>query len=143
MESNESLKKLMSDNCLISWWDGKEAKNWSAFYDMVSESLSLPEYFGRNTDALFDCLSDLSWISAQNILIVIEHFEDLLSDELSGNPELLTDLVLLLSDVIQEQDRNAGFTSYPINPKSIYFCIISSKEAEDILRKHKIPFSII
>ncbi|WP_343241836.1 MULTISPECIES: barstar family protein [unclassified Streptomyces] len=34
------------------------------FMDRCARSLSLPEYFGRNWDALADCLTDLSWCPA-------------------------------------------------------------------------------
>ena len=31
-----------------------------AVYDYLSEELQLPSYFGRNLDALHDCLTDIS-----------------------------------------------------------------------------------
>ena len=31
-----------------------------AVYDFLAEELSLPDYFGRNLDALYDCLTDIS-----------------------------------------------------------------------------------
>lgn len=36
----------------------------SEFMDRCARSLRLPEYFGRNWDALADCLTDLSWCPA-------------------------------------------------------------------------------
>ncbi|MBU7599753.1 barstar family protein [Streptomyces sp. P38-E01] len=33
----------------------------SAFFDRCATGLDLPEWFGRNWDALADCLTDLSW----------------------------------------------------------------------------------
>ena len=31
-----------------------------ALYDAIEEAFSFPAYFGRNLDALFDCLTDIS-----------------------------------------------------------------------------------
>jgi RNAse (barnase) inhibitor barstar len=35
----------------------------------LAQRLSFPEYFGSNWDALIDCLSDLSWWSAPELVI--------------------------------------------------------------------------
>ncbi len=40
--------------------DGKDMTSLDAAYDVISRELSLPEYFGRNLDALYDCLTELS-----------------------------------------------------------------------------------
>ncbi|MDJ0346896.1 barstar family protein [Streptomyces sp. H10-C2] len=37
-----------------------------AFMDRCVLSLHLPDYFGRNWDALADCLTDLSWCPAES-----------------------------------------------------------------------------
>ena len=34
------------------------------------QALELPSYFGRNWDALWDLLTDLSWLAARRIIIV-------------------------------------------------------------------------
>lgn len=39
-------------------------------FDEFSISARFPEYFGRNWDALFDCMVDLSWINLRKIAIV-------------------------------------------------------------------------
>jgi RNAse (barnase) inhibitor barstar len=141
--SIESLNKLNTDNCYIAWWDGLEATEWNGFYDMVSESLFLPEYFGRNLDALFDCLSDLTWLEAQNVLIVLEHFEYMLSNEIPEKPEVLSDLILLLSEVIDHHRQKQEFMSQNSKQKSIQICILSSSKAETILKNNQIPFQFI
>ena len=39
--------------------DGAVIETREQLHDMLSEQLALPEYYGRNLDALFDCLTDL------------------------------------------------------------------------------------
>ncbi|WP_179816449.1 barstar family protein [Allostreptomyces psammosilenae] len=43
--------------------------------------LRFPSYFGRNWDALRDCLRDLSWIPARHYLVVVRDSHRLLSAE--------------------------------------------------------------
>ena len=38
---------------------GDLISGWDPLYDQLSRNLNLPEWFGRNLDALFDCLTDL------------------------------------------------------------------------------------
>ena len=61
--------------------DGRKARTLRSFYTQISKSLSFPDYFGRNLDALFDCLSDLSHLSAQRIELHLAHSEAFLSKE--------------------------------------------------------------
>lgn len=38
--------------------------------DAIAVALSFPDYFGRNLDALYDCLTDLSWLpGGEHVLI--------------------------------------------------------------------------
>lgn len=39
--------------------DGLEIESLEAVHDRFAQDLSLPEWYGRNLDALFDCLTDL------------------------------------------------------------------------------------
>lgn len=38
--------------------------------EAIAAALSFPDYFGRNLDALYDCLTDLSWLpGGEHVLI--------------------------------------------------------------------------
>jgi RNAse (barnase) inhibitor barstar len=78
--------------CLI---DGTRCRDFESTYDALASELQLPEYFGRNLDALEECLRDLSWISCSWIVIHIDNAQDLLADEETPQESLLT----LLLDV--------------------------------------------
>lgn len=37
--------------------DGKDINSRDDFHDVIKKALNLPEYYGRNLDALWDCLT--------------------------------------------------------------------------------------
>jgi RNAse (barnase) inhibitor barstar len=41
------------------------------FLTRVAEALEFPDWFGRNWDAFFDCLADLSWLPANGHVLVL------------------------------------------------------------------------
>jgi RNAse (barnase) inhibitor barstar len=46
------------------------------FLDAVADTLDFPDYFGSNWDALYDCLTDLSWLEADDYFLVFRHLEN-------------------------------------------------------------------
>ena len=42
-----------------------------AFFARVAEALEFPDWFGRNWDAFFDCLADLSWLPTGGHVLVL------------------------------------------------------------------------
>ena len=61
--------------------DGKNMKTYPSLYDEISEKLNFPDYFGRNLDALNDCMSDLSWIKGESMVICIQNGDMVLESE--------------------------------------------------------------
>ena len=57
------------------------AADKDALMTSFAESLELPRWFGRNWDALEDCLSDLSWSQASGHVLLIEGADALAADE--------------------------------------------------------------
>lgn len=39
--------------------DGREMPDQAAFHDLAARKLGFPEWYGRNLDALYDCLCDI------------------------------------------------------------------------------------
>lgn len=71
---------------------GIDTKN--ALLDALATELAFPTYFGHNWDALFDCLRDLGWIDAKNIVLVHSELPKLTNSELSVYLQVLKDSVL-------------------------------------------------
>ena len=57
--------------------------------DRVSKALQFPDYFGRNWDALTDCLADLSWIESRGHVLLFEDAQALAASERSALTEVL------------------------------------------------------
>ncbi|MDT8914591.1 barstar family protein [Amycolatopsis sp. PS_44_ISF1] len=50
--------------------DGGRTPDKAGALDAIAEAMSFPSYFGRNLDALYDLLTDLSWLPAgEHVLI--------------------------------------------------------------------------
>ena len=51
-------------------------------FDVLSEALHLPDYFGRNWNALDEVLGDLSWLAPPRIVVVHADLPDLPAEQL-------------------------------------------------------------
>jgi len=50
------------------------------FLARVAEALEFPDWFGRNWDAFFDCLTDLSWLPAGGHVLVLLNTNEMRRD---------------------------------------------------------------
>jgi RNAse (barnase) inhibitor barstar len=71
----------------------KNAVNKNELFKIYVHSLNFPDYFGNNWDALYDCLTDLSWIE-EKILVIIHNDIPLEESERKTYLDLLSDVVL-------------------------------------------------
>ncbi|GAA2834258.1 barstar family protein [Crossiella cryophila] len=76
--------------------DGSTLRTGRAALAAFAEALSFPDYFGGNLDALYDCLTDLSWLPAVEHHVHWTHAEVLRRndpDAFAGISEVLADAV--------------------------------------------------
>ena len=66
--------------CIIH---GDRISDWDALYDQFTKDLNLPQWFGRNLDALYDCLTEQT-----NCHITIYRWKKL-ADSLGGKADVL------------------------------------------------------
>jgi hypothetical protein len=52
--------------------------------DNIARDLGFPEWYGRNLDALKDCLTDLSWSEASGYVLIVSRAEPLHSEALAA-----------------------------------------------------------
>ena len=61
--------------------DGASMETIGGFYDEMVRGLQLPAYFGRNLNALDECLCDLDWLSATGYVLLVCKAEKVLRTE--------------------------------------------------------------
>jgi RNAse (barnase) inhibitor barstar len=61
-----SSKDFARDHVVVS---GSEITSRNELFRILANKLAFPEYFGENWDALIDCLSDLSWMDRDTVVL--------------------------------------------------------------------------
>ena len=54
--------------------DGAAASTRAGFFQELAQALHFPEYFGRNWDAVYDCLTDFNWLPTAGHVLVLDEF---------------------------------------------------------------------
>jgi RNAse (barnase) inhibitor barstar len=85
--------------------DGKKARTLRGFYPRISKALLFPDYFGKNLDALFDCLCSLEVVGKQDIVLLIRNAESFLEKE---KPEKRSAALDVLRDAEKPENRSDG-----------------------------------
>lgn len=49
------------------------ARDKDQLLEAIGRTMAFPEWFGRNWDALLDCLADLGWRPAEGYAVILEH----------------------------------------------------------------------
>lgn len=120
--------------------NGRKAANWNSLYKLMSKLFNLPDYFGKNQDALFDCLCDLSWLPETQIIFVIENMSSLFRNEKNLHFENITDLILLIQDVIQEWEESKQFNKQEYPLKNFCLIIVQDQNSSQILKLSGIKY---
>ncbi|ASO22130.1 RNAse (barnase) inhibitor barstar [Actinoalloteichus hoggarensis] len=58
----EAIEQAQAAGAWAHVLDGRELADSTEVIDAIARLLAFPETFGRNLDALYDCLTDLSWL---------------------------------------------------------------------------------
>lgn len=77
-----------------------------AFLERIARAMAFPDWFGRNWDALADCLGDLAWRPAAGYLLVFERCSEL---RIAAPDEYATALAVLTDAAEAWQSRGVAF----------------------------------
>lgn len=75
--TDEIVQATLGSALHVARIDVSGATDKEALLSCIAQSLYFPEWFGGNWDALEDCLSDLSWMTAGGYVLLIEGAADL------------------------------------------------------------------
>lgn len=104
MEIKDHLPHF-STTVFVAEIDGKKARTLRGFYPRIAKALFFPDYFGKNLDALFDCLCSLEVVGNQEIVLLIRHAEVFLDKE---KPEKRSAALDVLRDAEKAENRSDG-----------------------------------
>jgi RNAse (barnase) inhibitor barstar len=79
------------DRAMFTILDGKNCASLDTFYGEIASAFKFPAYFGKNFQALLDCLADLSWIepAPRAFVTLVRRAEFFLCDETESELEVV------------------------------------------------------
>lgn len=104
MELTDSLPSIPPD-AFVADIDARKARTLRSFYPRIAKIFLFPDYFGKNLDALFDCLCSLEVVGNQHIILVIRHAELFLDKE---KPEKRQAALSILREAEKQENRSDG-----------------------------------
>jgi RNAse (barnase) inhibitor barstar len=100
----DNQKKRDSDT-VVAFIECNDAATVNDFYSQIQKGLKLPAYFGKNLDALYDCLCDFSWLDAREVHVVLRDYDGFLSKEAKNKR---WDILAVLSEAAAEWKAMKG-----------------------------------
>jgi|APCry1669188910_1035180.scaffolds.fasta_scaffold118885_1 RNAse (barnase) inhibitor barstar len=70
-ESNQLPEFLSKRQVMFVYIDGDKVNDKLSFFQEVALKMCFPAYFGFNWDAFRDCITDLSWLTIQDGLVLV------------------------------------------------------------------------
>lgn len=107
--------------------DGRKIRNLNELYQVLRQELVFGDSFGFNLDALYDSLSDLSWLPFQKIVLKFINTDELLEEE-------TTDTIYEVFDVFN--DASSSINNEPLfgsSERELSYYFEQSNRIEDLL----------
>lgn len=139
LKSSDTFQKLKFRDSYIARVDGSCCTDAESLFDNIAAAFEFPDYFGKNLDALYDCLVDLEWIPQDKIILFFYHTENLLAGE-TNDPDFLEDLMSTLYDVCISWDLGQDEL---ISPKKFEVYMVLSPALRQVLDSNEIEYQIL
>jgi RNAse (barnase) inhibitor barstar len=105
------------------------------FFKEISISLKLPDYFGKNWDALDECLADMEWLQEQGWVLFFLNSEQLLCEEKKDDFDTLIDVLHTVGKDWSTSRDGDGLPHTKI-PKPFHFIFhTTASYANDLIEK--------
>lgn len=82
--------------------DGAGTTTLRTFYTAIAKSLRFPDYFDRNLDALYDCLTSMDDIKEPEVVLIIKNAKQFLEKE---KPAVKKDVLSTFTDAQMPENR--------------------------------------
>ena len=123
----QDYKIIKDSTTKIIELDGRKIRNLNELYQVLRQELVFGDSFGLNLDALYDSLSDLSWLPFQKIVLKFINTEELLEEE-------TTDTIYEVFDVFN--DASSSINNEPLfgsSERELSYYFEQSNRIEDLL----------
>jgi RNAse (barnase) inhibitor barstar len=79
----------LGDNLAESGWlvarcNADATSDKSSLIEAIAQGLSFPEWTGRNLDALYDALKDLSWVDEHSVAVIVDRAAGVRNQPIDG-----------------------------------------------------------
>ncbi len=124
--------------------DGAGMSTEAEMHDQFSERFEFPEYYGRNWDALYECLTDLSWTPAGAYIMYVSQSSRLLSRQRPSIPLFLD--IISSACAAWALPESRGF---PIDERKVPFHAVlhdselTERELMDLYSALGVPLSLL
>ncbi|MBI2836602.1 MAG: barstar family protein [Chloroflexi bacterium] len=120
------LKKNSPPRNHLAVIEGSAIFNIDDLFSAFSRAYEFPSYFGRNWDALDECLNDLKWLKADSYVLVMR---ELVRARLSRENQLI--LLEILKKAAREWMHGRTFNpSFPTRPTPFHVVFVVDEQNE-------------
>jgi RNAse (barnase) inhibitor barstar len=75
------LQDCIKKDLMVIELDGQKTQDEDTYFTELVKALDFPDYFGRNWDAVADCLTDLDWEKGDQIVVFHSAADRLSTDQ--------------------------------------------------------------